>query len=187
MRLFKSVVIVSLQQIMIIHILCLHLTFNIMSSERSYAGFWIRFVAIIIDYLIVGAVSAFIIIPVLGAVGIMGSVGNFSEMGEMDEGLLAGMVAALTGTLALVNIVVNWLYFALMESSNWQATLGKRAVGVKVTNEQGGRINFITATIRYIGKIVSGAILLIGYTMAPFTEKKQALHDMIASTYVVKS
>jgi len=158
-----------------------------MSSERSYAGFWIRFVAIIIDYLIVGALSAFVIVPVLGAVGIMGSMGDFSEIGEMDEGLLAGMIAALTGTLALVNLVVNWLYFALMESSSWQATLGKRAVGVKVINEQGSRVSFITATIRYIGKIVSGAILLIGYIMAAFTAKKQALHDMIATTYVVKS
>jgi uncharacterized RDD family membrane protein YckC len=97
------------------------------------------------------------------------------------------MIAALTGTLALVNLVVNWLYFALMESSSWQATLGKRAVGVKVINEQGSRVSFITATIRYIGKIVSGAILLIGYIMAAFTAKKQALHDMIATTYVVKS
>ena len=104
----------------------------------------------------------------------------------MDEAFLAGMIAALSGTLAVVNTVVYWLYFALMESSSWQATLGKRAVGVKVVNDGGGRITFITATIRYIGKIVSGAIFLIGYIMAAFTAKKQALHDMIASTYVVK-
>ena len=154
-----------------------------MSSEKSYAGFWIRFVALIIDYLIIGAVSAFVIVPILGAFGIIGSIGDLEEM---DESFIAGMIAAITGTLALVNIIVNWLYFAFMESSSWQATLGKRAVGVKVVNEQGERISFITATIRYIGKIVSGAILLIGYLMAAFTAKKQALHDMIASTYVVK-
>jgi uncharacterized RDD family membrane protein YckC len=154
-----------------------------MSSERSYAGFWLRFVALIIDYLILGLLTGFIIVPILGAFGVMGSMG---DMDEMDESFIAGMIAALSGTVALVNIVINWLYFALMESSSWQATLGKRAVGVKVINEEGSRISFITATIRYIGKIVSGAILLIGYIMAAFTAKKQALHDMIASTYVVK-
>jgi uncharacterized RDD family membrane protein YckC len=154
-----------------------------MSSERSYAGFWLRFVALIIDYLILGLLTGFIIVPILGAFGVMGSMG---DMDEMDESFIAGMIAALSGTVALVNIVINWLYFALMESSSWQATLGKRAVGVKVISEEGSRISFITATIRYIGKIVSGAILLIGYIMAAFTAKKQALHDMIASTYVVK-
>ena len=158
-----------------------------MSSERSYAGFWIRFVAMIIDYLIVGVVSAFVIIPILGAVGVMGSMSDMGEFGEMDESFLAGMIAALSGTMALINVVVYWLYFALLESSSWQATLGKRAVGVKVINEQGTRLTFVTATIRYVGKIVSGAILLIGYIMAAFTAKKQALHDMIASTYVVKT
>jgi uncharacterized RDD family membrane protein YckC len=155
-----------------------------MSSSRSYAGFWIRFVAIIIDYLLIGLLSAFVIVPVLGAFGIMGSVG---DMDAMDESFMAGMLAAVTGTMALVNIVVNWLYFALMESSAWQATLGKRAVGVKVIGDNGGRISFITATIRYVGKIVSGAILLIGYIMAAFSAKKQALHDLIASTFVVKA
>lgn len=154
-----------------------------MSSEKSYAGFWLRFVALIIDYLILGVLTGFVIVPILGAFGVMGSMG---DMNEMDESFIAGMIAAMTGTLALVNIVINWLYFALMESSSWQATLGKRAVGVKVVTEEGGRISFVTATIRYIGKIVSGAILLIGYIMAAFTAKKQALHDMIASTYVVK-
>ena len=154
-----------------------------MSSERSYAGFWLRFVAIIIDYLIIGLLSMFVIVPILGAFGLLGSMG---DMQEMDESFIAGMVAAMSGAMALINLIIYWLYFALMESSSWQATLGKRAVGVKVVNEEGSRISFITATIRYIGKIVSGAIIFIGYIMAAFTAKKQALHDMIASTYVVK-
>jgi uncharacterized RDD family membrane protein YckC len=155
-----------------------------MSSERSYAGFWIRFVALIIDYIIIGLLTSFVVIPVLGALGVIGSL---DDMSEMDESIMAIMLAALSGTMALINLVLNWLYFAFLESSPWQATLGKRAVGVKVVDEQGSRITFITATIRYIGKIVSGAILLIGYIMAAFTAKKQALHDMIASTYVVNS
>lgn len=156
-----------------------------MAAEKSYAGFWIRFVALIIDLLIIGVVSSFVIIPVLGAVGVMGS--SMGDLSDMDESFMAGMIAALSGTMAIVNLVVNWLYFSLLESSSWQATLGKRAVGIKVTNENGQRVSFITATIRYIGKVVSGAILLIGYIMAAFTAKKQALHDLIASTYVVKA
>jgi uncharacterized RDD family membrane protein YckC len=155
-----------------------------MSSERSYAGFWIRFVALIIDALIVGVVSSFVIVPILASFGIIGSM---SDMGNMDESYFAAMIAALSGVMAIVNLVIYWLYFSIMESSSWQATLGKRAVGVKVVNEQGNRISFVTATIRYIGKMVSSAILMIGYLMAAFTAKKQALHDMIASTYVVKS
>jgi uncharacterized RDD family membrane protein YckC len=154
-----------------------------MSSDSKYAGFWVRFVAIFIDYLIIGIVSTLVLVPLLTATGIAGSSADY---GNMDEEFLAGMIAAFSGTMALINMVVNWLYFALMESSSWQATLGKRAVGVIVVNENGARISFLTATIRYVGKIVSGLILLIGYIMAAFTAKKQALHDMIASTYVVK-
>ena len=67
-----------------------------------------------------------------------------------------------------------------------QATLGKKAMGLIVTNEHGARIGFGRATGRYFGKILSALILLVGYIMAAFTERKQALHDMIASTLVLK-
>jgi uncharacterized RDD family membrane protein YckC len=72
-----------------------------------------------------------------------------------------------------------------MESSSKQATLGKLALGIVVTDLNGNRISFGRATGRYFGKIVSGMIFAIGYIMAGFTEKKQALHDMIASCLVV--
>ena len=78
-----------------------------------------------------------------------------------------------------------WLYFALMESSSKQATLGKMALGIIVTDLNGNRLSFGRATGRYFGKIISGAILMIGYIMAGFTEKKQALHDIIAGCLVV--
>jgi uncharacterized RDD family membrane protein YckC len=81
--------------------------------------------------------------------------------------------------------VAGWLYFAMMESSNKMATLGKMAIGIKVTDLNGNRISFGRATGRYFAKILSGMILMIGYIMAGFTEKKQALHDMIASCLVV--
>jgi uncharacterized RDD family membrane protein YckC len=74
-----------------------------------------------------------------------------------------------------------------MESSSKQATLGKMALALKVTDLQGRRISFARATGRHFAKIISGMILLIGYIMAGFTERKQALHDMIAGTLVIRT
>jgi uncharacterized RDD family membrane protein YckC len=73
-----------------------------------------------------------------------------------------------------------------MESSSWQATLGKKALGMEVTDMEGRRIGFGRATGRTFGKIISAFILYIGFLMAAFTEKKQALHDMIAGCLVIK-
>jgi uncharacterized RDD family membrane protein YckC len=84
------------------------------------------------------------------------------------------------------SILIGWLYFALMESSNKQATLGKMLIGIKVTDLDGNRITFGKATARHFSKIISGVILAVGYIMAGFTQRKQALHDIIAGTLVVK-
>lgn len=84
----------------------------------------------------------------------------------------------------VINIVGIWLYFALQESSERQATIGKRALNIYVTDLQGRRISFGQATGRYFSKFISSLILGIGYFMAGFTEKKQGLHDMIAGTLV---
>jgi uncharacterized RDD family membrane protein YckC len=89
-------------------------------------------------------------------------------------------------TAYTISTVISWLYYALMESSAKQATLGKMAIGIVVTDLDGHRISFGRATGRYFGKILSGLILGIGFLMAAFTEKKQALHDILASTLVVK-
>ncbi|MEO0092113.1 MAG: RDD family protein [candidate division WOR-3 bacterium] len=82
--------------------------------------------------------------------------------------------------------IAGWLYYALMESSEKQATLGKQALGIVVTDINGNRITFGRATGRHFAKIISSLTLLIGYIMAGFTEKKQALHDMIADCLVIK-
>lgn len=87
--------------------------------------------------------------------------------------------------LQFVSLVVWWLYFALQESSSKQATIGKRAIGIKVADMSGKRISFGKATGRHFGKIISSIILMIGFIMAAFTAKKQALHDMMAGTLVV--
>jgi len=85
----------------------------------------------------------------------------------------------------IAGLVLNWLYFTLFESSKKQATPGKLALGIIVTDMDGNSITFGRANGRYWGKIVSSLILLIGYLMAAFTRKKQALHDIMADCLVI--
>jgi uncharacterized RDD family membrane protein YckC len=87
----------------------------------------------------------------------------------------------------LVNIVVSWLYYALQESGPHQATLGKRICGLKVIDQNGQRISFGRASGRYFGMILSGCTCGIGYLMAAWTERKQALHDMMAGTFIIRT
>ncbi|MDR0274910.1 MAG: RDD family protein [Burkholderiaceae bacterium] len=104
----------------------------------------------------------------------------------MLDSLVMMVPGMILGLLPIIGpIVGNWLYFALMESSSWQATLGKRAMGIKVVDAQGGRIGFGRATGRFFGKIVSALIFCIGYMMAGWTGRKQSLHDMMAGAFVV--
>ena len=136
----------------------------------EYAGFWRRFAAFIIDNILLSIVTY----PLSFIVGFgLGSTG--------DE------VAAIIGVSVFVIILVigEVLYFALMESSSKQATLGKMALGIIVTDGAGRRISFGKAIGRLFAKILSGIILYIGYIMIAFTEKKQGLHDMIVDTLVV--
>lgn len=86
-----------------------------------------------------------------------------------------------------IAIGVQWLYEALLTSSTWQATVGKRAFNLKVTDEGGNRISFERATGRFFAKFISNFTVGIGYIMAAFTARKQALHDMIAGTLVMKT
>ncbi|HET6841653.1 MAG TPA: RDD family protein [Candidatus Angelobacter sp.] len=98
--------------------------------------------------------------------------------------MLPVVMLAWVPLLGIPSIIVGiWLYFALQESSQHQATIGKRAMKIYVTDIQGQRISFGQATGRYFSKILSD-ILCIGYLMVAFTDKKQGLHDMIASTLV---
>ena len=122
----------------------------------AYAGFWRRFVAIVIDGIILGMAFT--------------------------------LINRITGLSTYwLNLTGGLFYFALMESSPYQATLGKMALGIKVTDYAGRRISFARAVGRYLGKIISSIILGIGYLLAGFSAKKQALHDMIAGTLVVSA
>jgi uncharacterized RDD family membrane protein YckC len=142
----------------------------------GYGGFWIRVVAFIIDAIVV-RVAAWPIGMVFGLGGLAGALGGFPHHG-LGLHLLGG------GVVAVVIIFGSWLYEAFMLSSPYQATLGKMAFGMKVTDLQGNRISFGRATGRHFAKWLSGIILCIGYIMVGLTERKQGLHDILAETLV---
>jgi uncharacterized RDD family membrane protein YckC len=156
--------------------------------NTNYAGFWLRFVAIIIDGIIIGVAQSLVIVPILAAVG-LGFASGANNMDFSDPEQTAGMVAsiaALMGGYWILAMCIQILYFTFMESSKFQATIGKMALGLIVTDLNGAKLDFSKAFIRNLCKIISNITMAIGYIMAGFTEKKQALHDMIASTLVVK-
>jgi uncharacterized RDD family membrane protein YckC len=126
-------------------------------NEYNYAGFGDRLVATIIDGLILAIPNVILKL------------------------VLPEDVADLA------TVLMGWLYGALLESGDNQATLGKKAMNIIVTDLDGERISFGKATIRHFSKIISALLILIGYLMQPFTEKRQALHDMIAGTLVYKT
>jgi uncharacterized RDD family membrane protein YckC len=136
-----------------------------MTGTTTYAGFWRRFVAWLLDGLLLSLVT----LPF-----------------TLQFGSDAAAEAARTSAAGTISTVVGWLYYALMESSAKQATVGKMALGIIVTDLEGRRIGFGRATGRYFAKILSALIRGIGFLMAAFTERKQGLHDMVASTLVVK-
>lgn len=156
--------------------------------NSTYAGFWLRFVAYLIDTVIIYAVQSFIFVPIFGLLGIsfasqMQNVDNMSDAESI--GMLGPMMAA-SGAAIFLGSVIAILYWSLMESSKYQATVGKLALGLKVTDMDGNNLDFVKALVRNLCKIISGMIMGIGYIMAGFTEKKQGLHDIIANTLVVK-
>jgi uncharacterized RDD family membrane protein YckC len=136
------------------------------NAAGLYAGFWKRLAAFILDYIILTAIFIF----TGGVIGLL--------IGSPDHEVADNVSGA-------IGAVIWWLYYAFMESSERQATLGKIAVRIKVVDRQGMRISFLRATGRHFAKLLSTLTLFIGYLMAAFTSRKQALHDMVASCLVV--
>ncbi len=136
-------------------------------STTEYGGFSNRFAAAFIDGIIL----------YIGGNLLGGFLGFF-------YGLAGGTTEYPSVLGFFLSIIWSWLYFAMMESSAKQATLGKMATGLVVTDENDNRLTFGRATARYFAKWLSSMILMIGYIMAAFTNKRQALHDMIAGTVV---
>jgi uncharacterized RDD family membrane protein YckC len=139
-------------------------------QDVVYAGFWKRYAAYFIDYILLTVVT----LPLSMIINVMGvSSGN------------EGVQVALTLVVMLLSMVISIGYYAGFHASRGGATLGKMAVGIKVVRGNGERISFLRAFCRYLATIVSSLILMIGFIMAAFTERKQALHDMMCDTLVV--
>ena len=152
----------------------------------EYAGFWLRFLAFLIDNAVMGIGFVLILIPLIFLTGLGGIIGEIHPDEDMnDVGIF--MLIGLLFLAATVSLLLTWLYHALMESSEWQATLGKRVLGLVVTDMAGRRVSFGRATGRHFAKIITNMVpAFIGYIMAGFTERKQALHDMIAGCLVLR-
>jgi uncharacterized RDD family membrane protein YckC len=140
-----------------------------MAQGQSYGGFWVRLVALTLDY-------AVVFVLLLAAMLGLGTVVAMTGM-ETLMGLLAWLVLTLGP----------FLYWPVLESSRWQATVGKRIMGLQVTDAHGGRLSFVHALMRMLAKIVSSIPLGLGFVVAAFTARKQALHDLIVRTLVVRS
>ncbi len=146
-----------------------------MQPAVRYGGFWIRFVAIIVDALVVTVIIAPIYFVVF-----VGVAGAGYAVGMPWGGRHMVMWIAGRGLW----FFAWWLYEALMWSSSREATLGKMLFHLRVTDEAGNRISFARATGRHFAKYLSALFLFIGYIIAGFTARHQALHDMIARTLV---
>ena len=134
-------------------------------DRAAYAGFWRRFAAHAIDYVIVLGGSLVVIV----AAFVVGLVTDDSQE-----------------RFTLLSLGSYFFYCVLLESSPWQATVGKRALGLKVTNRRGVRIGFVRAVVRFVAKLLSVATLLLGYLLVVVTKRRQALHDLIAGTLVAR-
>ncbi len=143
------------------------------NTTFSYAGFWKRFAAFIIDMFIV-SIAGFIIGFIFGVpYDVLTGKAEFVRFA--DDYILS----------SILSFLLVWIYQAVMESSVKQATLGKMALGIIVTDLSGKRISFGKASGRYFGQILSGFILGIGFLMIAFTARKQGLHDKMAGCLVV--
>ena len=139
------------------------------SDKIQYAGFWDRFAALVADIVVLvllGLSVGFILAFVRTAMG-------FEPVWSDNADRVIGFV-------------IGWFYFARMEASRFQATLGKLGVGILVVDAEGGRVSFQKASWRYVTKLISWVIFLLGFIVAAFTPRKQAFHDFAANTIVVK-
>lgn len=136
-------------------------------NTMIYAGFWTRFVAYFIDGLIITILILAIVYPLI----------KLSPPSSDD---------AVQALCYLVGFIATWLYMTTMESSEKQATFGKQLMKLKVIDANFEKISFAKANARFFSKFLSLITLYIGYIMCAFTNKKQALHDIVAKTYVVQ-
>jgi Predicted membrane protein/domain len=145
-------------------------------DRPCYASFWRRVAACMLDGFVLWIPGTLVFMALLLAFG------AFAQPGAPPPGLGRAMFIAYAGLWTM-----HWLYFALMHSSKWQATLGKQAVGIKVTSLTGERITFLRASLRFLGNVLEIFTLGIGPMMAAVTRRRQALHDIVGGTLVTSA
>ncbi len=149
-----------------------------LSDDFVYGGFWWRFLAYLIDAIIL-SIGYWLVALVFGFNGWLFWGADYKYWAA------AGVTIVVIYTV--LTFIAPWLYYALMESSKFQGTIGKWALKMRVADEEGKQITFARATGRYFAKILSSLTLGIGYIMVAFTERKQGLHDILARTIILKS
>lgn len=152
------------------------------SRAMAYGGFWIRFVAYLIDV---------IILAIVGTIVQFAFVGSMRNVVPLEPGVQPGpeVFARIFGALGLaglINIAIHATYESLFVGK-LGATPGKMALSLKVVRPDGSPVTLGRAFGRYFAKILSGLILLIGFIIAGFDSQKRALHDMICDTRVIRS
>jgi uncharacterized RDD family membrane protein YckC len=164
-----------------------HLPQTTTAALEDYAGFWKRVAAYVID-----AILLYVVFRIVGTLFGFTAVEEAAQA-TMKQEMLNGMSfmqawqhnQATLWPYNLTTTILAWLYFALCESSAWQATVGKLALGIRVTDLHGARISFLRAVGRYAAKFLSVIIVFVGFLMVAFTRRKQGLHDMVANTLVL--
>lgn len=159
---------------------------QVASAPRvEYGGFWLRFLAYVIDGAVITIGVCVVAIPLFFLTGLGAFLSEIHPEEDWNENGVWVLIAVFL-VFGAASLVVTWLYHAWMESSEWQATVGKKALDLVVTDMEGRRVSFWRATGRHFAKIVSNMIYPFGHVLAGFTEKKQALHDMIAGCLILR-
>ena len=159
------------------------------NNVYTYAGFWLRFAAVIVDGLII-ALPVFILFIFFLSSSLLPSIevsnSMYSNIMFPHSANIYNNWLSSFSKFSIITFIFTTLYNAFFESSKWQGTPGKKVLGLIVTDMQGNRITFLRALVRNASKYISKTIFYIGYIMSAFTEKKQALHDFISSTFVLR-
>jgi uncharacterized RDD family membrane protein YckC len=157
------------------------------AALEDHAGFWKRVAAYVIDYIVL-LIPSKLIGSRFGATAASAAMEQAQRNAGNDPQLVFAALEVYLHTMwpaLLLSTVVVWLYFALLESSAWQATVGKLVLGIRVTDLRGARISLPRALARYLAKFLSLLIVGIGFLMVAWTERKQGLHDLMAGTLVL--
>jgi len=151
-------------------------------AHVEYAGFWRRFLAYMVDRLILGIPLGIIVLIFV----VPSIVALVHKSGDSDIGpfVVLSFIAGWVWLIVLY-LAAYILYFAWFESSRHQATPGKMLLGIVVTDLEGRPVSFLRSLGRNAGKLISHLAFHIGFIMAGLTPRKQALHDMLADCLVV--